>query len=172
MSRPRILIAGIGNIFMGDDAFGVEVVQRLLRRPADDRIRIVDFGIRGYDLAYALLEEYEAAILVDAVPRGEAPGTLYTIEPSWESVDAGTGETAAIDAHVMNPMRVLEFVRSLGGRPPRLLVVGCEPQTLGDEMEGAMGLSAPVSAAVDGAIEMIDRLVAEILGQSASRFLH
>jgi hydrogenase maturation protease len=171
MSRPRILIAGIGNIFMGDDAFGVEVVQRLLRRPPDGRIKIVDFGIRGYDLAYALLEEYEAAILVDAVSRGEAPGTLYTIEPSFECAEAGAGP-AAIDAHVMNPTQVLEFVRSLGGRPPRLLLVGCEPETLGGETEGAMGLSAPVLAAVDDAIETIDRLVAEILGQNASKFLH
>src|SRR5262245_36767069 len=151
MSGPRILVAGIGNIFMGDDAFGVETVQRLLRRPRTANVDIVDFGIRGYDLAYALLRDYDAVILVDAVSRGGPPGTLYTIEPSMEGAAADAG---AIDAHVMNPMRVLEFVRSLGGQPRRLLLVGCEPVTLGGE-EGAMGLSAPVLDAVDRAIETI-----------------
>jgi hydrogenase maturation protease len=171
MSRPRILIAGIGNVFQGDDAFGVEVAQRMLRRPQDDNIHIVDFGIRGYDLAYALLQDYEAAILVDAVSRGGAPGTLYTIEPSWDDLQSEAGTPAAIDAHVMNPMRVLEFVRTLGGRPPRLLLVGCEPANLGDAVEGAMGLSAPVLAAVEGAIEMIDRLVTEILRPQGRKVL-
>ncbi len=162
MSPPRILIAGIGNVFLGDDAFGVEVAQRMLCRPPDPYVHIVDFGVRGYDLAYALLQDYQAAILVDAVPRGGAPGTLYTIEPTGDDLPADSGSPAAIDAHVMNPMQVLEFVRTLGGRPPRLLLVGCEPATLGDELEGKMGLSEPVLAAVDPAIEMIDRLVAEI----------
>ncbi len=91
--KERILIAGIGNIFLGDDAFGVEVVRRLSRsaRKLPDEVRIVDFGIRGFDLAYALMEGYEVAILVDATPRGGVPGTLYTIEPdlqrSWPQQD-------------------------------------------------------------------------------------
>jgi hydrogenase maturation protease len=159
MSEPRILVAGIGNIFMGDDAFGVEVAQRLLRRGAGDSMRVVDFGIRGYDLAYALMDDYDAAILVDATARGGDPGTLYTIEPEWPEIKPG--EPAEMEAHGMNPMRVLHMVQSMGGRPKRVLVVGCEPATLGGE-EGAMGLSAPVEAAVDGAIEMIESLVAWI----------
>ena len=82
MTRPaRILIAGIGNIFLGDDAFGVEVARRLVRRRLPDGVRVVDFGIRGLDLTYALLDGYEAVILVDAAPRGGPPGTLYVLEP-------------------------------------------------------------------------------------------
>ena len=154
-----ILVAGIGNIFMGDDAFGVEVAQRMLRRGAGDDVRVVDFGIRGYDLAYALMDEYDAAILVDATARGEAPGTLYTIEPKWPEIQPG--EPVELEAHGMNPMRVLRMVQSLGGRPKRVLVVGCEPETLGGD-EGAMALSATVEAAVDGAIAMIDALVVQI----------
>jgi hydrogenase maturation protease len=155
-----ILVAGIGNIFMGDDAFGVEVSQRMLRRGAQDGVRVVDFGIRGYDLAYALMDDYDAAILVDATARGEAPGTLYAIEPEWPEMKPG--EPVEMEAHGMNPMRVLQVVQSLGGHPKRVLVVGCEPETLGGE-EGAMGLSATVEAAVDGAIGMIEALVAQLL---------
>src|SRR6202030_732892 len=98
MSAPmkeRILIAGIGNIFLGDDAFGVEVVRRLAARKLPDAIRVVDFGIRGFDLAYALMEGYEITILVDATPRGGQPGTLYTIEPDLRSVQMGV--SSAID---------------------------------------------------------------------------
>ncbi len=157
MSGARILVAGIGNIFLGDDAFGVEVAQKLIRRGMPEGVRVVDFGIRGFDLAYALMEDWDAAILVDATPRGGEPGTVYTIEISNEPVNAGPIE---MDAHGMNPMRVLHMVRGLGGKPGRILVVGCEPATTGDEEEGAFGLSAPVEAAVDVAIGVIDRLVA------------
>src|SRR5947209_6163179 len=80
MTQPRLLVAGVGNIFLGDDAFGVEVVQRLLRRPQPDGVRVVDFGIRGLDLSYALLDGYEAVILVDAAPRGAPAGTLHVLE--------------------------------------------------------------------------------------------
>jgi hydrogenase maturation protease len=165
MTTPRILVAGIGNIFLGDDAFGVEVVWRMARRALPENVRVTDFGIRGMDLAYALLDGYDAAILVDAAARGGDPGTLYVIEPEAEpnSEDAGSGtEPALMDAHGMNPMRVLDMARALGGRPKRVLVVGCEPATLGDEIEGAMGLSDPVEAAVSGAIAMVESLVSRI----------
>ena len=167
MTTPRILVAGIGNIFLGDDAFGVEVAWRMLRRAQPDHVRVADFGIRGMDLAYALLDGYDAAILVDAAARGGDPGTLYVIEPDPESEPEseeteGGREPALMDAHGMNPMRVLEMARALGGRPKRVLVVGCEPATLGDEIEGAMGLSAPVEAAVSGAIAMVESLVSRI----------
>ena len=160
MRTPRILVAGIGNIFLGDDAFGIEVVRRLQTRAWPEGVHIEDFGIRSFDLAYALMDGYDAAILVDAAARGGHPGTVYTIE-----VDAsdGAGEPAPrdMDAHTMNPVRVLEMVRALGGNPRRVLVVGCEPATLGDQFEGAQGLSAPVEAAVDVAARVVESLVAK-----------
>jgi hydrogenase maturation protease len=160
MNGRRILVAGIGNVFRGDDAFGVEVVRRLPRSALPDGVRVADYGIRGLDLAYALLDDYDAAILVDAVARGAEPGTLFVIEPEGA---ASAGQTGAVpDAHGMHPMRVLEMVRSMGGQPKRILIVGCEPATFGDELEGAMGLSAPVESAVSGAIARIESLVAEI----------
>src|SRR3954462_334859 len=97
--RPRLLIAGVGNIFLGDDAFGVEVVQRLARRPLPEGIRVVDFGIRGLDLAYALLDGYEATILVDALPRGGPPGTLYVLEPELEASSSRAAGVPPIEAH-------------------------------------------------------------------------
>jgi hydrogenase maturation protease len=167
MSAPRILVAGIGNIFLGDDAFGVEVVRRMLRGELPDYVRAVDYGIRGLDLAYALLDDYDAAILVDATMRDEEPGTLYVLEP--ELGDANDrSPSVAMDAHSMNPMVVLEMVRAMGGRPRRVLVVGCEPATLGDEFEGTMGLSAPVESAVAGAIAMVESLIAKIAREQAS----
>src|SRR5271165_333708 len=126
MNEPRILVAGIGNIFLGDDAFGVEVVRRLSRRKLPDYVRVADYGIRGLDLAYALLDDYDAAILVDAASQGAEPGTLYVLEPETGEADGGP-QTALVEAHGMNPMRVLEMVRAMGGRPRRVLVVGCEP---------------------------------------------
>lgn len=162
MSAPRILIAGIGNIFLGDDAFGVEVAQRLTGHAFPKSVRVIDFGIRGLDLVYALLDDYDATILVDATPQGGDPGTIYTIE--IESGDESIEETHAVhlETHSMDPMRVLESVRALGGRPGRILLVGCEPASLGDQEEGVFGLSAPVEAAVDIAIGVVDRLVARI----------
>jgi hydrogenase maturation protease len=161
MNQPRILIAGIGNIFLGDDAFGVEVVRRLSWRSWPDGVRMADFGIRGFDLAYALLDDYDAAILVDATSQGGEPGTVYTIELDCDGGEEGP-KAVDMETHGMNPMRVLEMVRALGGKPKRVLVVGCEPETLGDQEEGALGLSATVEAAVDVAIGVIDRLVAKL----------
>ena len=161
MTTPRILVAGIGNIFLGDDAFGVEVVRRLSRRARPDYVRVVDYGIRGLDLAYALLDDYDVAILVDAAPRGNDPGTLYVLELDLGDPDEGRPQPVAMDAHGMDPVRMLEMVRALGGRPRRVLVVGCEPATIGDEFEGTMGLSAPVESAVGGAIAIIESLIAK-----------
>jgi hydrogenase maturation protease len=158
MSTPRILVAGVGNIFLGDDAFGVEVVQRLARRPQPEGVRIIDFGIRGLDLAYTLLDRYDAVILVDAAPRGERPGTLYLLEPEAMPAEGG----APIEAHNMDPVRVLRLAASMGGPPQRLLVVGCEPEFLGNEEDIAVALSAPVQAAVEEAVLMVEALVASV----------
>jgi hydrogenase maturation protease len=165
-----ILVACIGNIFLGDDGFGVEVARRLAARPLPADVVVRDFGIRGFDLAYALLDHQGLAILVDACPRGGTPGTLYLIEPAdTEPNNDGAHATEPVglpETHSMNPMRVLEMVRAMRGSAERgsahrILLVGCEPADFGPENEGRMGLSDPVQAAVDPAIAMIERLIEE-----------
>jgi hydrogenase maturation protease len=163
MTAARILVAGIGNIFLGDDAFGVEVVQRLAARPLPAEVRVVDFGIRGIDLTYALMDGYETVILVDAAPRGQAPGTLYVIEPQFEDEAGQSPQMPLVDLHDLNPMKVLEAVRAMGGRINRLLLVGCEPLSAGDDDTAPAGLSGPVAAAVVEAIPLIESLIAELL---------
>lgn len=161
MSQPSILIAGVGNIFMGDDAFGVEVAQRLSRRQLPEGVRVVDFGIRGFDLGYALMDEQDVTILVDATPRGGDPGTIYTIEPDLNELESLSADQMAMETHGMNPLKVLAMVKSMGGELKRILLVGCEPATLGPE-EGLMGLSEPVETAVAEAVPLIEALVARI----------
>jgi hydrogenase maturation protease len=156
----RILVAGIGNIFQGDDAFGVEVVQELARRSLPAETRVVDFGIRAYDLAYALTDGCEAAILVDAASRGQPPGTPYLIEP--DVAQLGQLESSALDAHSMNVVQVLQLAESIGALPGQLYLVGCEPADLAEE-SGRLGLSEPVRAAIPQAIAMIESLVGSLL---------
>jgi hydrogenase maturation protease len=163
-----ILVAGIGNIFKGDDGFGVEVAQRLARKNLPDAVKVVDFGIRGIDLAYALLDGYRAAVLVDTVQRGGAPGTVYVIRPDWPSEEEATYDELQIAPHDLDPMKVLRLVKALGGGCDRLVVIGCEPATFGDE-EGAMGLSPPVTAAVDQAVPAIETLIGEILEEQRAK---
>jgi hydrogenase maturation protease len=157
MMEPRILIAGIGNIFFGDDAFGVEVVRRLAQRGMPAGVRVVDFGIRGLDLAYTLSEGWDAAILVDAVRRGGKPGTVYLIEPEIEAND----ELPAVEPHALDPRRMLTLARTLGGDLGRVLLVGCEPAAMESE-DGTMELSESVKAAVPEAIRLLDSLLDEI----------
>jgi hydrogenase maturation protease len=152
---PRVLVAGIGNVFLGDDGFGVEVVRRLAARGVPAGVHVMDAGIRGFDLAFTLLDGYDTAILIDTTSRGGAPGTLYVIEPA--PADA---RDAAVETHGMAPHKVLALVQALGGAPPRMFVVGCEPGTFGDDDVLAPGLSAPVAAAVDGAVALVDSLLA------------
>jgi hydrogenase maturation protease len=168
----RILIACIGNIFLGDDSFGVEVAQRLMSRKDKrypESVHVVDFGIRGIDLAYTLLDNYDTLVLVDAVSRGGTPGTLYLIEPDLAGIDPEKGVEAgraAMAAHNMDPLKVLAFARTLGARPIRTFLIGCEPLPLNeseDNVEIQMGLSEPVRASLDEAVKMIDSLVDELL---------
>ena len=147
---------------MGDDGFGCEVVKRLAERTWPDNVRVVDFGIRGFDLAYALLDGYDVTIFVDATPRGEEPGTLYTIEPEVDEIENIDGQGAMVETHGMNPMKVLSMVKSMGGEFKKILLVGCEPATFGPE-EGQMGLSEPVEAAVEPAAAVVESLVEESL---------
>ena len=163
MSHPRILIACVGNIFLGDDGFGVEVAQRLAGRTLPSDVSVRDFGIRGFDLAYALMESYSLVILVDACARGGAPGTVYLIEPDPIEEDCSQPGLPQLEPHGMNPMNVLRLVKSLGGTSGRVLIVGCEPAGLGSDSDGQLGLSEPVQAAVEEAIALIESLVSKVL---------
>jgi hydrogenase maturation protease len=159
-TSPRILVAGIGNVFLGDDGFGVEVAKRLAARSFPAGVEVADFGIRGMDLAFTIQDGYDAVILVDAAPRGEAPGTLSVI-------DAGTAPEGepVIEAHGMDPVRVLAFARSMGGKIPPTTVVACEPSEVmtGASDEDIVGeLSAPVEAAIPGAIGLVESLVDDL----------
>lgn len=156
MSLPRILVAGIGNIFLGDDAFGVETVVALLGRTLREGIVAKDFGTRGHDLAFAMGEGYEAVVFVDATPRGTAPGTLCLLE--LEMPAAGQPSGAALGGHSLEPVAVLHLAATLGTRVERLFLVGCEPAALDDE-NGSMELSPPVREAVPAAVAMIEDLL-------------
>jgi hydrogenase maturation protease len=158
----KILIAGIGNIFLGDDGFGVEVAGRLANHSFPSGVRVADFGIRGFDLAYALMEGYETTILVDAYPGEGQPGTLFVIEPELQKLQSEESQQGFIEPHAMNPLNVLRMAQKMGGELKRVLVVGCVPATLGPE-EGQMGLSEPVATAVDESVKLVESLVARIL---------
>ena len=162
--RPTILVAGIGNIFLGDDAFGVEVVRLLMSRNLPAETRVVDFGIRGLDLAYALQDGYETTILIDAFPHGQVPGTVSVVEPDREEITAPP--TALVEAHSMHPLNVLRMAAAMNGSLNRVLLVGCEPESLGGD-EGFMGLSKPVEAAVEEAVNATEALIKRLLGGEA-----
>jgi hydrogenase maturation protease len=136
----NILVAGIGNIFQGDDAFGCEVARALSARTLPAGVRVVDFGIRGLDLTYALLDSPDLTIFIDAIRRGGEPGAIYTIEPDVENL--GTANPMP-DPHGMDPVRALGMVKTMGGQLGRILLVGCEPGDFGGE-DGRMGLTEPV----------------------------
>ncbi|MBA3542374.1 MAG: hydrogenase maturation protease [Deltaproteobacteria bacterium] len=159
----KILVAGIGNIFLGDDGFGVEVAQRMARRPQPEGVRVRDLGIRGFDLSFALQDGWDAVVIVDAAQRGEAPGTLYVLEPQ-----PGTGQAPTIDLHGMDPARVLAMTRALGDAT-RVMIVACEPATFGDleHDDPAMALSEPVAAAIEPAIALIGTVIARLSGGEA-----
>jgi hydrogenase maturation protease len=159
-ATPRILVAGIGNIFLGDDAFGVEVVRRLMSRNLSAEARVVDFGIRGLDLAYALQDNYETIILVDAFSHGQIPGTVSVVEPDPDEITAAPD--SFVEAHSMHPLTVLRMAAAMNGPLNRVLLVGCEPQSLGGD-EGYMGLSKPVEAAVEEAVNATEALIKRLL---------
>jgi hydrogenase maturation protease len=159
----RVLVAGIGNIFLGDDGFGCEVARRLAAAALPAGVDVVDFGIRGLDLGYALADGYDWAILVDAAPLGLDPGTVQVIEPE----PPGPGEARTFAPHGLGADQALGLAASLGGRIPRLLLVACQPESLGGE-GGRMGLSAAVAAAVDRAVEQVRALLAAPCGATAS----
>jgi hydrogenase maturation protease len=151
-SPVRILVAGIGNIFLGDDGFGSEVVRHVPVRQDDSGVRAVDYGIGGMHLAYDLLDEWDALVLVDAVPNRGSPGALHIFEADHESHSV----TAALDVHSMDPAAVFDSLKAMGGKPPYTVVVGCEVASV-DE---GIGLSAAVASAVPRAIDAVKEVVA------------
>lgn len=152
---PRVLIAGVGNIFFSDDGFGVEVARRMAGIDLPDWVKVADYGIAGMHLAYDLAAGVETAVLVDAARRGGTPGTLYVIEPELGTEGSAAGWQpdggAPLDAHGMRPDDVLPALGLLGAKVGRILVLGCEPASTAE----GIGLSAPVAAAVDHAIEVV-----------------
>lgn len=163
----RILVAGIGNVFLGDDGFGVALASCLARRTLPPGVDVVDFGIRGMDLAYAMGEGYETVVLLDATARGGPPGTLYVIEADPEETRAGVP-----DAHGMDPLQVIALARTLDAPLPSVVVIGCEPQTqmTGEEEEVVYDLSEPVRAALTSAEALVLDVVRELLsGQPEER---
>jgi hydrogenase maturation protease len=160
-----ILVAGIGNIFHGDDGFGVAVAQRLLQMPLPQGVKVVDYGIRGIDLTYALMDSPDAVILVDAAARGLAPGTVSLIEPQ------GAADTPLaspiLSAHDLDPTKVMQLVWALGGACGSVLLVACEPADLGGE-GGRMGLTSAVEAAVECAVARILDLLTEMTAMRAA----
>jgi hydrogenase maturation protease len=157
----RVLVAGIGNVFLGDDGFGVALADRLARRALPAGVEVVDYGIRGMDLAYALHDGWDAVLLLDAMPRGLAPGTLSVLEPDLE------GLAASVDAHGMDPVAVLGLARALGGELPRVLVVGCEPRDVmrGDEEDVVARVSEPVRAAIDAGVALVESLLEDLVSE-------
>lgn len=153
--RPRVLVAGIGNIFLGDDGFGPEVVRHLMPQAPGSPVRVVDYGIRGMHLAYDLLDGCDALILVDAIPNRGEPGAVHVYEADVDAASTPTG----LDAHSMDPNTVFAILRALGGVPPPTVVVGCEIASVDDEL----GLSDAVAEAVPIAVRAVHRRVADLL---------
>jgi hydrogenase maturation protease len=159
VTPPRVLVAGIGNIFLSDDGFGVEVVTRLSGRTVPEGVRVADFGIRGVHLAYELLDGYDVLVLVDAMPMGEPPGTLAVIEPDPVPMpQQGDDVAPVVDAHSMNPGVVLGMLAGLGETVERIMIVGCEPANL----DQGIGLSPQVADTVDRAVDLCLGVLADL----------
>lgn len=154
----KVLVAGIGNLFLGDDAFGCEVLRLLSMHPLPQGVRARDFGTRALDLAYELTGGWDAAIFVDAAARGGAPGTLYVIEPRPAS------DALPVDGHSVRLEQVLAMAAGIGELPPVLRLVGCEPLRLEPDEDGDDRLSIPVQAALLPAMARVHALAAELAG--------
>lgn len=159
----NILVAGIGNIFHRDDGFGVAVAQELVRRRWPEGVRIMDAGIRGIDLTFALLDGPDAVILIDAIQRGEAPGTLFVIEPDLENLESAP----ALEAHTLDPYSVLCSAKQLGAVVKHVMLIGCEPGELEGEDTGEIGLTEGVQKAVSPAVQLVTSRIQAILSNTA-----
>jgi hydrogenase maturation protease len=162
--EKQILVAGIGNAWLGDDGFGGEVVKRLEARELPSGVTVADFGIGGLDLAYEVMRGYDGLVLIDVSRQGGEPGTLYVMEPDEEDIAAGIEDGELLDPHGMDPQTVLRFVRAVGGWPGKVVVIACEPAVV-EEM--GIGLSAGVSAAVEHAAELVATTIEELRADAA-----
>jgi hydrogenase maturation protease len=152
------LVAGLGNIFLSDDAFGVEVARRMAQQPRAEGVRVLEVGIRGVHLAYELMRPIDLLVVVDAVSRGAAPGTLFVLDPeSWCAAAPSADRPGHADAHALQLDAVFRLLRALGGELPRTRIVGCEPERLDEGME----LSERVRAAIDPAITLVQQILDE-----------
>jgi hydrogenase maturation protease len=156
----RVLVAGVGNIFLSDDGFGVEVARQMAGTALPEGVELVDFGIRGVHLAYQLLDGYDELVLIDAAPSGQPPGTVSLLEVQQDQIEdaapqVGAGASPLVDAHGMEPGAILAMLGSLGGQVERVLVVACEPESV----EEGLGLSESVQAAVPRAVELVNDIV-------------
>ena len=166
--NARVLVAGIGNIFHADDAFGARVAQELANQGAPEGVRVMDASIRGMDLVFALLDPYELVILVDAAQRGGLPGTLYTIEIGPGDIPDARDQNALFNSHGLNPVRVLALAKTMGAHIARILLVACEPRVLDSAESGNIGLSDAVEAAVSPALDIIRGLIQSSLIEAVS----
>jgi len=160
--KKRVMIAGVGNMFMKDDGFGSAVVKKMLNKKFPEGVEVKDFGMGGLKLAYDLMKGYDGLIFLDASARGEKPGTLYMIEPDEKDFSADLEKGGPIDPHGADPVTVLRFVKSIGSWPGKVIVIACEPETVNDF---EIGLSMPVSTAIDAAIELVDEILNEIYSE-------
>jgi len=156
--EKQILIAGVGNAWLQDDAFGAEVARRLAERELPSGVSVMDVGTSGLDLAYEVMRGYDALILLDATRQGGEPGTLYVMEPERAEFEGEIQDGESIDPHDMNPHTMLRFVTVTGGWPGKVLVIGCEP----GEAEPGLGLTPAVSAAVEAAVTLVRETLAEL----------
>ncbi len=157
--KKRVMIAGVGNMFMKDDGFGGAVIKKMLHKTFPEGVEIKDFGTGGLKLAYDLMKGYDGLILLDASQRGDKPGTLYVIEPEETSVESNLEDGGPIDPHGSDPATILRFVKGIGAWPAKVFIVACEPGVV-DDFE--IGLTEPVNAAVDKAVELVDDILKEI----------
>jgi hydrogenase maturation protease len=161
--KKRVMIAGVGNMFLKDDGFGSAVVKKMLDKKFPEGVEVKDFGTGGLKLAYDLMKGYDGLILLDASSRGEKPGTLYVIKPDENDISPDLEQGGPIDPHGADPVTVLRFVKSIGSWPAKVLIVACEPENVEDY---EIGLSQSVSAAIDKAIEMVEDIIKEIYSET------
>jgi hydrogenase maturation protease len=162
--EKQILVAGVGNAWLQDDAFGGECARRLEARGVPSGVTVMDFGTGGLDLAYEIMRGYDALVLLDASRQGGEPGTLYVIEPSMEEIEGQIEDGDVINPHGMDPQTVLRFVSAIGGFSGRVVVIGCEP---GEVDDVGLGLTGPVEEAVERALKLVTETIDELRTDAA-----
>jgi hydrogenase maturation protease len=162
--EKQILVAGVGNAWLGDDGFGGVVTKELEKRELPSGVQVMDFGSGGLDLAYEVMRGYHALVLIDVSKQGGKPGTLYVIEPNPDEIESGIEDGEVLNPHGMDPATVLRFVKAVHGWPGKVVVVACEPA---DVEEVAMELSPHVRAVVEPAIELVLAQIAALQGDAA-----